>query len=50
MLLTFGVVIGIDEQVKIGSITQAALDDNFTFELKYRDTCAVELDSCGFFL
>ena len=43
--LTFFAIIGEDRKIEVGSITKAALDDNITFELKYRDTSTIELQS-----
>lgn len=45
--LTFAVIIGIDVQVKVGTIAEATLGDNLTLQLKNRDTGTIKLDSSG---
>ena len=48
---TFGhVLVGKDEEVKVGSIAQSAAGDDFTFQFKDRDAGAIKLDSFGLFL
>jgi hypothetical protein len=48
--LTFAVIIGIDVQVKVGTIAEATLGDNLTLQLKDRDTGTIKLDSSGLLL
>lgn len=41
-VLTFIAIFVVDCKVEICSVTEAALDDDITFELKYRDTSSVK--------
>lgn len=44
-VLTFIAIFVVDREVEICSITKAALDDDITFEFKYRDTSPVKFHS-----
>jgi len=50
MGLTFFTIVGIDSEVKVGAITEAALDDDVALELKDGYGGTVELDSCWLLL
>jgi hypothetical protein len=49
-MLTFIAIFVVDCKVEICSVTEAALDDDITFELKYRDTSSVKFHPGWFFL
>lgn len=44
-LLTFCIIIRVYEKVKIGTVTETALIDDFALQFKDRDACAVKLNT-----
>jgi hypothetical protein len=49
-MLTFHAIFVEDCKIEFCSITEGALDDDITFELKYRDTSTIEFNSGRFLL
>ena len=43
--LTFLAIFAVDRKVKVGTVTEAALDDDIALELEYRNACSVEFDT-----